>query len=122
MWIKGSDAGQAIISESAGSDWLSLDPVTGHLMTDLKSNGRDGIPLSAETTVTEGNWHRIDLVWDGLYRTLVVDDAVVAEDTQDQLESRAGNFYFGTGSTMATGIFFSGLIDDIRIYNRAVSP
>ena len=72
--------------------------------------------------LNDGNWHRIGLVWDGLYRTLAVDGAVVAEDTQDQLESRAGGFYFGTGSSMGAETFFSGLIDDVRIYNRAMRP
>jgi len=29
---------------------------------------------------------------------------------------------FGVASTLAPGTFFSGLIDDVRIYNRAVIP
>ena len=28
----------------------------------------------------------------------------------------------GTGKAMETGTYFSGLIDEIRIYNRAVKP
>ena len=122
VWVKGGAAGQAIISEPAGSNWLSLDPLSGHLMTELKGNGRGSTSLLAETTITDGNWHRIGLVWDGLYRTLVVDSAVVAEDTQNRLESRAGSLYIGTGKGMVAGTYFSGLIDDVRIYNRAVTP
>jgi len=122
VWVKGGAAGQAIISEAAGLDWLSLDPASGSLMTELKSSGSDGGPLLAETIVTDGNWHRVGLVWDGLYRTLIVDGAVVAEDMQDELESRANSLYIGAGKTMAAGTFFSGLIDDVRIYDRAVSP
>jgi hypothetical protein len=38
------------------------------------------------------------------------------------LEDTYGDLFFGAGSTLAPGTFFSGLIDDIRIYNRAVSP
>ena len=30
--------------------------------------------------------------------------------------------YIGTGKAMEPGSFFSGLIDDVRIYNRAVRP
>ncbi|MCP4610630.1 MAG: LamG domain-containing protein [Planctomycetes bacterium] len=30
--------------------------------------------------------------------------------------------YIGTGSAMAPGTYFSGLIDDVRIYNRVVIP
>jgi hypothetical protein len=57
-----------------------------------------------------------------LYRTLYVDGVAVAEDTQDRLENPGSGFYIGTGKAMAPGTYFSGLIDDVRIYNRAVSP
>jgi hypothetical protein len=30
--------------------------------------------------------------------------------------------YFGAGSTLAPSTFWSGLIDDVRIYDRAVTP
>ncbi|MHC4537823.1 MAG: LamG-like jellyroll fold domain-containing protein [Planctomycetota bacterium] len=30
--------------------------------------------------------------------------------------------YIGTNKAMEAGTFFSGLIDDVRIYNRAVRP
>jgi hypothetical protein len=46
----------------------------------------------------------------------------VAEDTQNGLEASAGGLYIGTGKAMQPGTYFSGLIDDIRIYNRAVKP
>jgi hypothetical protein len=48
----------------------------------------------------------------------------VAKDAEalSDLETEEGGLYFGVGSILAPGTFFSGLIDDIRIYNRAVSP
>jgi len=122
VWVNGGAAGQAIISEPAGPDWLSLDPVTGHLMTELTSGGRSGTTLLSQRVVTDGNWHRVGFVWDGLYRTLYVDGAAVAEDTQNSLANPANGFYIGTGNAMAPGTFFSGTIDDVRIYNRAVRP
>ena len=121
-WVKGGAAGQAIISEPAGPDWLSLDPLTGHLMTELTSTGRGATPLQSRAVIIDGNWHRIGLVWDGLYRTLYVDGAAVAEDTQDGLSNAGNGFYIGTGADMAPGTYFSGSIDDVRIYNRAVTP
>ena len=122
VWVKGGAPGQAIISEPAGPDWLSLDPLSGHLMTELTSGGRSGGPLLSQAVTTEGDWHRIGLVWDGSNRTLYVDGFVVAEDTQTGLESPANGFYIGSGNAMASGTYFSGLIDDVRIYNRAVKP
>ena len=33
-----------------------------------------------------------------------------------------GGMYIGAASTPTPGTFWSGLIDDVRIYNRAVKP
>jgi len=121
-WVKDGAAGQAVISEPGGPDWLSLDLVTGHLMTELSGSGRSTGPLFSQGVIADGGWHRVGFVWEGLYRTLYVDDTVVAEDTQDGLESPGNGFYIGTGKNMAPGTYFSGLIDDVRVYNRAVRP
>jgi imidazolonepropionase-like amidohydrolase len=121
-WVKGGAQGQAIISEPAGPNWLSLHPSTGCLMTEMTSAGRGASFLASQAIVGDGIWHRVGLVWDGLYRTLFVDGVAVAQDTQDGLVSAANGLYIGTGKDMAPGAYFSGLIDDVRIYNRAVSP
>ncbi len=121
-WIKGGAAGQTVISEPGGVNWLGLDPLNGFLMTELKDTGRSGVPLLSETTITDGQWHRIGFVWDGSNRTLYVDGIVVAQDTQDSLGGSQGGLSIGTGNAMAPGTYFSGLIDDVRIYNRAVRP
>ncbi|MHC4328661.1 MAG: LamG-like jellyroll fold domain-containing protein [Planctomycetota bacterium] len=39
-----------------------------------------------------------------------------------KLKGASGSLYFGIGSTLAADTYFSGLIDDVRIYNQAVSP
>ena len=61
-------------------------------------------------------------MWDGSHRALCVDGVVVAEDTQDGLEGFSGGFYIGVGNDYAPGSLFSGLIDDVRIYSRAIKP
>ena len=53
---------------------------------------------------------------------LYVDSVVAAEDTQDALSSSGNGLYIGAGNAMEPGTFWSGLIDDVRIYNRAVKP
>jgi len=121
-WIQGGGPGQVVISQLNGFDWLGVDSSSGGLMTELCLLGRGGGPLQSETLVTDGDWHRLGFVWDGLYRSLYVDDILAAEDTQDGLESSNGGMYIGTGKAMQAGTFFSGLIDDIRIYNRAIIP
>ena len=120
-WIKGGAPGQVVLSQTGASNWLTVD-AEGNLMTELKCTGRSAGPLYCETVITDGHWHRIGLVWDGSHRTLCVDGIIVAEDTPNGLcESKSG-LYIGCGKNMEPGTYFSGLIDDIRIYNRVVSP
>jgi N-acetylneuraminic acid mutarotase len=121
-WIKGGLPGQVVISGPMSASWLSTDPLTGNLMTEIKGAGRSGKPLQSQTLINDGNWHRIGLVWDGLNRTLYVDDRIVAEDTQKGLESSNDGLYIGCGKNMEPGTFWSGLIDDVRIYKRVVIP
>ena len=47
---------------------------------------------------------------------------MVPEDTQNAIQNPENGFYIGTGKDMAPGTYFGGLIDDVRIYSRAVSP
>ncbi|MFB0553855.1 MAG: LamG-like jellyroll fold domain-containing protein [Phycisphaerae bacterium] len=129
VWVKGGAPGQVIISQTnvagTGRSWLCTDLSEGKLMTELMTLGRGGgIPIVSETVITDGNWHRIGFIWDGSYRYLYVDGAEVAKDTESfsMLESSDGGLYLGTGTAMEPGSFWSGLIDDIRIYNRVVKP
>ncbi|MHC4439989.1 MAG: LamG-like jellyroll fold domain-containing protein [Planctomycetota bacterium] len=120
-WIKGGAAGQVVVSQQNGANWLSVD-VEGNLMTELTGPGRSAGPLFSQTIITDGQWHRIGFVWDGLNRMLYVDDIVVAEDTQIGLTGSNNGLYIGCDQGIESSSFFSGLIDDVRIYNRAVSP
>jgi N-acetylneuraminic acid mutarotase len=120
-WIQGGEPGQVMISQLNGVNWLCLDP-SGFLMTELRGSGRGGVPLQSEIVLNDGAWHRIGSVWDGMYRTLYVDNILVAEDTQNGLARSIGGLNIGCGSDSAAGTFWSGMIDDVRIYNRAVRP
>ena len=120
-WIKGGELGQVVVSQQGSADWLMAD-TQGNLITELKSTGRSTGLLLSQTIITDGQWHRIGFVWDGTKRILYVDDVAVAEDTQDNLQGSDGGLYFGTDKMMQPGTYFSGLIDDVRIYNRVVNP
>jgi hypothetical protein len=43
-------------------------------------------------------------------------------DTQQGLASSIGGLNIGCGFSSAVGTFWSGLVDELRIYNRAVNP
>jgi len=123
VWIKGAAPGQAVLSQVGGSNWLCTDSVEGNLMTELKTYGRGATgPLLSQTVITDGNWHHIGLIWDGSIRTLYVDDVEVAKDSQPNFQDSVSGLYIGTGKATEAGTYWSGLIDDVRIYNRAVRP
>ena len=129
-WIKGGAPGQVIIAQTDGSGtgeiWLGADASAGNLMTGLVPPPVGRFvpqPLISETIITDGQWHHTAFVWDGAYRTLYVDGTEVARDpaVQNPLKSATGGMIIGAGKNLEDGTFFSGLIDDVRIYNAALT-
>lgn len=123
-WIKGGSPEQVVLSQTDGTNWLCTHPSDGKLMTNLiPPAGRFAPPpLISESVITDGVWHRIGFVWDGSQRMLYVDDVEVAKDTQTQLAGSTAGLYIGAGKSFEPGSFWSGLIDDVRIHDRSVSP
>jgi hypothetical protein len=120
-WIKGRAAGQVVLSQIGAANWLGAD-AEGKLMTELKGTGRFAGPLRTETVITDGRWRRVGLTWDGSNRILYVDDVEAAKDTQSSLAGSQGGLYIGAGKDRELGSLWSGLIDDIKIYDRAIVP
>jgi hypothetical protein len=125
-WIKGGSPGQVIISQKSsfggtGATWLGTDTSDGRLTTELTSTAAG--PLESGAVITDGQWHHIGFVWDGSYRQLYVDGVLVAEDTValTALKPSTGGMYIGVSKDRAPVTFFSGLIDDVRIYDVALS-
>ena len=120
-WVKGGAANRVIVSQIAGADWLYLNQY-GMLTTDLKASGRDGSSLTSDAHVLDEQWHRVAVVWDGTNRALHMDGVEVAKDMQSSLAAASGNLQIGCGKTVAPTTFWTGLIDDVRVYSRAVAP
>ncbi|MHC4072190.1 MAG: dienelactone hydrolase family protein [Planctomycetota bacterium] len=130
VWIKGGAPGQVMISQTdgagAGETWIGTDPSQGKLLTGLvpPAGGRTSpSALQSEFVVTDGQWRHVGFVWDGSRRYLYVDGAEVARDagTLIPLKSSDGGLHIGVGNSLVAGSFWAGLIDDVRIYNQALS-
>jgi hypothetical protein len=127
-WVMGGQPGQVIISQADGTgtgiSWLCIDASGGRLMTELRTTGRGGDSIVSPAVITDGAWHEVGFAWDGQYRYLYVDGREVIKDSAPLtgLESADGGLYFGAAKTREAGTFFSGLIDDVRTYNRALTP
>ena len=124
VWIKGGAPGQVIMSQTAGtggagSTWLGTDLSEGKLIAGLT---HAVLPLKSDAMITDDQWHDIGLVYDGSSKYLYVDGSEVAKDDLPPLLGNDGDLYIGAGKNLEPGSFFSGLIDDVRIYNRAITP
>jgi Tol biopolymer transport system component len=129
-WIKDGMPGQVIVSQTdspggAGEIWLGAGAVEGKLMTKLRSpSGRSPAPpMIADAIITDGHWHHAGIVvTEQKVRHLYVDGIRAASDTQPVLlPSSDGGLHIGAGKNFEAGTFFSGLIDDVRIYNKALT-
>jgi hypothetical protein len=119
-WVRGGAPGQVILSQQDGSNWLKLAAPDGVLT--VESKGARMGPLVSSIVIADGAWHRVGLVWDGGNRILYVDDTEVARDTQNSLGTATAGLYFGAGGQLEPDSFWSGLIDDVRIYDRVMQP
>ncbi len=128
VWVKGGGPGQVILSQAnasgVGVTWIGTDEATGALMTRVTDGGRITTPLVSDQVITDGQWHRVRLVWTGSRRSLYVDGQEVAADERDlgNLRASSAGFLLGAGEDFAPGTFWSGMVDDVRFYNRAVKP
>ena len=122
VWVQGGAPGQVIVSQVAAVPWLMADEVSGALKTGFKGSGRGAKPLVSEAVITDGLWHRVGFVWDGTHRNLYVDDVLVAADSQSQLGGSGGGLHIGCDEDLTPGTFWAGMIDEVRIYNRAIAP
>ena len=126
-WVKTSAPGRVIISQNNGTGvgrtWLCTDVSEGKLMTDLGAPAGLSYPLVSQGVICDGKWHHIGLAWDGLYRHLYVDGIEVVRDGRfiPGLESADGDLLIGVENNLGPNTFWSGLIDDIRVYGQALS-
>jgi hypothetical protein len=92
-------------------------------------NGSNCIPSSGwkrnikDIVVFDGNWHHITATYDGIFSRMYVDTVLLSEiqDTFFPIDScPGGDILFGKGWNNDAN--FDGVLDDIAIWNRAISP
>ena len=75
--------------------------------------------------IDDDQWHHIGLIYntqEGWKRQLYLDGVRVAMDSDPvQIMDCQASLYIGAGHGLEAGAFFSGMIDDVRIYNKALS-
>ncbi len=120
IWVKGGASGQVILSQDNEKNWLMASPESGTLMTELTAPGPDQEALVSDTLIVDGAWHHVGLVWNGTHRMLYVDNVEVAKDEIPQPAIASQALSVGAGVSLAPSSFWTGLVDDIRIYDRPI--
>lgn len=132
LWVKSSTA---VTNADIAGRWLSsVDNkkiwrlrVDGTLLTFRVS--ADGIANSSDATTTissaiDGNWHHIVAMYDGSSIGVYIDGTLRGSTVYSGgLFSDVGSILRVGASSSGGGIaaYFEGIIDDVRIYNRALS-
>jgi len=123
-WVRGGNGREVILAQLNGSgigrEWLQIDPSDGTLLTRLTDGSG---PLTSSKVITDGAWHHVGVVWDGVQRRLYVDGEPVAYDAQPlpgNLQSSDGSMHIGTGKSTAADTCWEGSIDEVCIYGRAL--
>ncbi|MFC1619953.1 LamG-like jellyroll fold domain-containing protein [Candidatus Neomarinimicrobiota bacterium] len=78
--------------------------------------------LDSQTTITTGNWYHVVGIYDGTNFDLYLDGALSAHATfSGSISSTAIDLMIGQERPGVTGYSFNGVLDDIRIYDYAVT-
>jgi hypothetical protein len=105
----------SIVSLTGSSSAVKL----GLSSTSLRVLRNDGTALVTTTAPSTGTWHHVAYTWNGTSNTLYVDGvAVIATATAHDGAAVTGGFI---GATSAVADFFNGSIDEVRIYDRALT-
>ena len=83
------------------------------------NSGNSEVSLLANTSTTSGKWHLLAFTNDGSTAIIYLDNVVVATKSVTTTVPTTGNIFVATYD--GTQEFFGGSIDEIRLYNRALS-
>lgn len=106
---------QATGGGTNGRNWLYVVGTTAKLGSAL-----GGTLMSSTSTLRLNHWHHGAVTLSGSIRSLYL-DGVLENSTTTTAESSTGQFAVGRGIASGYTQNFPGVIDEVRIYNRALS-
>ena len=110
---------QAIITTSDSSWRLHRSGSTNNIA--WGTTGLAPLDLTGTTDVSTGDWFHVAGVYDGSQKLLYINGEVDASsDSTGSITASTMPVYIGDNSA-STGRFWAGLIDDLRIYNNALT-
>jgi hypothetical protein len=104
------------------SYWFGISNGANRLQLEATANGSTQVQIFGSQSFLADKWYHIVGQWDGSYLRLYQDGVAVGTPT-----AFTGPIFSNTGSNLIIGKSFRfgnqfpGIIDDVRIYNRALS-
>lgn len=113
-WFEGYDLKKATLEDGTHSD---------HFQFVVAREGKQ-VAVNSQTIVQRGVWYHVAATYDGNQSVLYVNGVAEAEATAGfALDYDKTPLYIGTTGTWAPYLnMFGGAIDEVSIYNRALSP
>ncbi|HMR41093.1 MAG TPA: choice-of-anchor D domain-containing protein [Ignavibacteria bacterium] len=119
-WFKGSNITSAVRFQPTGSDYIVAGWQNLHIIS--TDGGLNGISVGAGAT--DGNWHHIAMTWQkntvNGFRSYL-DGNLVAQRNSANVNLPALTSGGYLGSNLGTSEFMNGSLDNVRIWNRALS-
>ena len=87
-------------------------------------NGRYDVLITSEESIADGRWHHVATSWSPSSVDLYVDGKRVALDTEYRAMQQGilRELRFGCGPDGSTNAPFKGWIDEIALWDRALTP
>ncbi|GGN87809.1 neuramidase [Streptomyces albiflavescens] len=105
--------------------WVRGEPASHRITGLITTRNGASAPTSASVRTTsaynDGQWHHLALRRGGRQLTLFVDGTTVSTADVPGSVSRNSPFGVHIGQRMDSRAFFTGAIDDVRVYDRALS-
>ncbi|MFA6076841.1 MAG: LamG-like jellyroll fold domain-containing protein [Candidatus Paceibacterota bacterium] len=118
LWMKTSMTGGSPTILGWGNRFLRLGAVTANKVSFIVDGTSAGSATSV-CTINDGQWHHIVITSTASSQTLYC-DTVAGVSTSETLDTVANKLAFGK-ATIADSDKYTGLFDDIRVYNRALT-
>jgi hypothetical protein len=110
-----------IVGTAAQDSWQACVQTSG--VVAFYTNGPAGSGSLASGVVTTNVWHHIALVWDGMAKSLFIDGTLSASIANSPTSFDDGDVLIGADlDDNALVGPYSGLLDDVEIYDRALDP
>jgi len=128
-WVKLNDMTSEVImgrgsgTGSAGNYGYVLMVYNGSVVLNMHSN--TAVYALGSVLATDSNWHFITATWDGTMNTngvkIYIDGTLSRQGTSTISVMGQPVYQFRIGVSSSSLAYVNGLIDDVRIYNRALT-